>query len=36
MVHEYCQYILEETHPVLDGCACFSVGNPFIFYFRYW
>ncbi|WP_353932964.1 phosphoribosyltransferase family protein [Okeanomitos corallinicola TIOX110] len=36
MVYEYCQYIQEETHQVLDGCTCFSVCNPFIFYFRDW
>jgi hypoxanthine phosphoribosyltransferase len=36
MVDEYYEYIKEETHQVLDGCTCFSVGNPFIFYFRDW
>jgi hypoxanthine phosphoribosyltransferase len=34
--NENCQYIADQAHQVLDGLACFSADNPFIFYFRDW
>ena len=36
MENENCQYMVNQAHQVLDGLACFSVDNPFIFYFRNW